>query len=37
VTHGRSDLIAAPANDLLHDLTRKMEKAERPDQDSRLD
>jgi hypothetical protein len=37
VAHGRSDLIAAPANDFLQDLSRKMEKAERPDQDSRLD
>ncbi len=37
VAHGRSDLIAAPATDFLQDLSRKMEKAERPDQDSRLD
>jgi hypothetical protein len=37
VAHGRSDLISAPATDFLQDLSRKMEKAERPDQDSRLD
>jgi hypothetical protein len=37
VSHGRSDLIAAPANDLLHDLKRKLDKAEKPDDDSRLD
>jgi len=37
VAHGRSDLIAAPANDLLHDLMRKMDKAEKPEVDSRLD
>jgi hypothetical protein len=37
VSHGRSDLIAAPANDLLHDLMRKMDKAEKPEEDSRVE
>jgi hypothetical protein len=37
VAHGRSDLIAAPANDLLHDLMGKMDNAEKPDEESRLD
>jgi len=35
--HGRTDLITAPANDLLHDLQRKMDKAEKLDDDSRRD
>jgi hypothetical protein len=37
VAHGRSDLIAAPANDILRDLMRKMDKAEKPDEDSRVE
>jgi hypothetical protein len=37
ISHGRSDLISAPANDLIHDLMRKMDKAEKPDDDSRVD
>jgi hypothetical protein len=35
--HGRSDLIAAPANDFLHELSRKMDKAEKPDDDFRVE
>jgi hypothetical protein len=37
MTHGRSDLISGPATDLLHDLKRKMDKAEKPDDDSRIE
>jgi hypothetical protein len=33
----RTDLIPAPDNDLLHDLIRKMDKAEKVDDDSRVD
>jgi hypothetical protein len=37
MANGRSDLISGPATDLLHDLQRKMDKAEKPDDDSRIE
>jgi hypothetical protein len=37
MAHGRTDVISGPATDLLHDLKRKMDKAEKPDDDSRIE